>query len=239
MSTTMDGPPGPSDREAAAGTPPATIVKALLSCGVLYALLYVVANDLIAAEGADGYDRMSQAVSELSATGAPDRTFLNAMLPIWTALMIAFGIGVCLAARGSRALRVTGGLLVAFGVTGVLWLAFPMTSRADMVAGATSADDVGHIVLKATTVLLILAQIGSAALASGSRFRLYSLLSALTVFVFGALTGMESSNLPAGEPTPWMGLFERISIGAWLLWLVVLAITLLRSPAPSIPRARQ
>jgi len=48
------------------------------------------------------------------------------------------------------------------------------------------------------------------------------------VLVFGALTGMQAPKVPAGEPTPWMGLFERVSLWAWLLWMAVLAIILLR-----------
>jgi hypothetical protein len=37
---------------------------------------------------------------------------------------------------------------------------------------------------------------------------------------------VQASKLPAGEPTPWMGLFERISVGPWLLWMAILAIML-------------
>jgi hypothetical protein len=189
---------------------------------------------------------MSQAISELSATGAPTRAFLTAMVPIWAGLMLAFGIGVWGSAHGRRALRVTGGLLVAFGVTGVLWLAFPMTSREEMVDGTMPVNDIGHIVLSAVTILLIVSQIGFGAAAFGQRFRLYSLLTAATVLVFGALTGMQSPKVPTGEPTPWMGLFERISIWAWLLWLAVLAISLLRTrtdapkvtATPDTPRAK-
>ena len=46
---------------------------------------------------------------------------------------------------------------------------------------------------------------------------------AVTVVVFGALTAVQASALAAGGPTPWMGLFERVSIAPWLLWMVVLA----------------
>lgn len=48
-----------------------TLVQGLLLCGVAYAVTYVVANDAIAATFYSGYSRTSQAVSELSATGAP------------------------------------------------------------------------------------------------------------------------------------------------------------------------
>ena len=45
---------------------------------------------------------------------------------------------------------------------------------------------------------------------------------------FGALTGIVSANLDRGDPTPWMGMLERVSMGAWFLWLAVLATLLLR-----------
>lgn len=121
----------------------------------------------------------------------------------------------------------TGAVLVAHAVTTPLWLPFPMTSREEMIEGTMPANDLGHIVLSAVVVVLILMEIGFGAAAFGKRFRLYSLVTAATVLAFGALTGMEGPKVPAGEPTPWMGLFERISIWTWL-WVAVLAIILLR-----------
>lgn len=206
-----------------------SLPKVLLASGVAYSVVYAVANDVIAATLYDGYSRMSQAISELSATGAPTRPFLTVMLPAFSVLMIAFGIGVWKAATRSRALRVTGALLIAHGFTAPLWLLAPMSSREEMIEGTMPANDVGHIVLTAVTVLLILGQIGFGAAGLSIRFRLYSTATAVTVLVFGALTGMESPKVPAGDPTPWMGLYERISIGAWLLWIAVLAVILLRA----------
>ena len=208
----------------------ANLVRALLACGVAYSLLYAVENDLIAAPRYEGYSRMSQAISELSAKGAPTRRFLAAMLPVSGALMSAFGIGVSKAAGGSRALRVTGGLLVAGGPVSVAWLPFPMSSRADLQRGAGGGNEIGHLVLSGATGLFVLAQMGSAATALGKPFRLYSLASAATVLVFaGVLTGREAARLARGEPTPRMGLYERIGTGAWLLWMAVLAINLLQA----------
>lgn len=87
---------------------------------------------------------MDQAISELSGTQAPSRPFLTAMLPIFTLVVLGFGIGVWKAAQQSRALRVTGGILVAQGIMFPLWLLFPMTSREEMVEATTPANDVGH-----------------------------------------------------------------------------------------------
>lgn len=203
-------------------------VQMLLACGVIYAVIYVVANDVIAASLYPGYSRVTQAVSELSATGAPTRMFLLATLPICSALMIAFGIGVLRAARGRRALRVAGWAVIAHGVSNWLWLPFPMTSREQMIAGASMpANDVGHIAMTVLTVSLILTQLTASAIALGTRFRIFAVAMALTILGFGALTGRSAADVASGD-TPWMGLYERILMGAWLLWLVVFSIAMSR-----------
>jgi hypothetical protein len=131
-----------------------------------------------------------------------------------------------------------GALLVVFGLTGVFWVPLPMTARADMiVGGGMPANDIGHIVLTAVTVLLIVGMIVWAAVSFSIGFRVYSAASALVVLVFGALTGTLAPRLSLGEPTPWMGLYERISIGAWLLWMVLLAVVLL--PGAGAARGRR
>lgn len=66
-----------------------TMVQTLLACGILYTLLYPIVNDVIAAAMYDGYSRTSQAVSELSAVGAPPRGFLAAFSPVFVLLLIA------------------------------------------------------------------------------------------------------------------------------------------------------
>jgi len=209
-----------------------TLRRALLACGVLYSLLYVFSNDVVAATRYEGYSRMSQAISELSATSAPTKPFLTALLPIFTALLMAFGIGVWKSAQGSRALHVTGALLSAHAATAPIWVLFPMTTREEM--GATMpVNDLGHLLLSAVAIAFILAQMGFGGAALGKRFRSYSLVSAATVVVFGALTGIASREMPTGEPTPWLGLVERVSFGAWLLWISMLASVLLwRSRGP-------
>jgi hypothetical protein len=207
--------------------------KALLACGVAYSAFYVIINDIVAAPLNAGYSRMSQAISELSATAAPTQALLAWMIPVSMALMIAFGLGVYASAGERRALRATGGVLIAQGATFPLWLLAPMTSRERMEAGV-HLNDVGHIVLTVITILLILSELGCGAAALGRRFRQYSAVTAAIVVGFGALTGVVSKNLSAGLPTPWLGLYERISIGAWLLWLAALAIALSKNQKPAL-----
>jgi hypothetical protein len=71
--------------------------------------------------------------------------------------------------------------------------------------------------------------IGVGATAFGKRFRLYSIGTVVVLLTFGALTFIEAPRLQANLATPWIGLFERINISVFLLWVVVLAAVVLRS----------
>jgi hypothetical protein len=79
------------------------------------------------------------------------------------------------------------------------------------------------VVLASATVLLMFVAMGVAATAFGKRFRLYSIASVVVLVACGALTFWDAPRVQANLPTPWMGLWERINIGVFLLWVVVLA----------------
>jgi hypothetical protein len=50
---------------------------------------------------------------------------------------------------------------------------------------------------------------------------------------------VRGAGVDANLPTPSIGIWERINIGAWLLWVVVLALTLTRQmPEARTRRAR-
>jgi hypothetical protein len=89
--------------------------------------------------------------------------------------------------------------------------------------------DAMHAMLTGVGVFFILLAIGFGATAFGKQFRLYSIATILMLVVGGVLTGLDAPRLAANLPTPWMGVWERINIFGYMLWVVVLAITLLRS----------
>jgi hypothetical protein len=49
---------------------------------------------------------------------------------------------------------------------------------------------------------------------------------------FGAVAGVAGPRIQADLPTPGVGVWQRLNIAVWMLWLVVLAITLLRRQGP-------
>jgi hypothetical protein len=205
--------------------------KALLGCGIVSSLVYVVAN-VIGARRWRGYSSTSQTVSELSAIGAPSRPVVVPLLSTHGALVIPFGAGVWESAGRKRALRVTGALLVGLGASDLSAPLFPMHRREALARGEGSRTDTMHIVLTGVNSLLILLAIGCGSTAFEKRFRLYSVATILVLVVTGGLTATQASRLEANLPTPWAGLMERISIGGYLLWQVVLA-TVLMGPRAS------
>jgi hypothetical protein len=198
--------------------------QALLLCGILSSLLYVGMNIFVPMLDA-GYSSASQSVSELSAIGAPTRALWVPLGLVYTLLVAAFGWGVRASAGPNRPLRLVGGLLIAYGIIGVFWP--PMHLRG---TEATLTDTL-HIVWTFVTVILMMLTIGFGAAALGTGFRRYSIATLVILVAFGMLTGFDGPRIAANLPTPWIGVWERINIGTFLLWVAVLALTLWRLPA--------
>ena len=141
---------------------------------------------------------------------------------LYTALVTAFGWGVRQAAGESRALRTVGGLLIVYGLLGLIWPFAPMHLRPALAAGDGSLTDTIHITLGIVTVLLMLVAIGFGAAAFGRRFQLYSVTTLIVLLICGALTVLQAPAIGSNQPTPLIGVWERINIGVFLLWVIVL-----------------
>ena len=198
--------------------------KALLVCGIVSSLLY---GAMIGAIRFEDYSRISQVPSELTAIGAPTRPLWMLLGAVYTVLVAAFGWGVWKTAGRSR-VRLVGGLMLAYGSLGLLWPFASMHQRDVLAAGGGTLSDTMHVALGGVTVLLMFLAITVGATAFGKRFRLYSVVSIVVLVAFGALTFWDAPRLQANLPTPWIGLWERINISVFLLWVVVLATVLLR-----------
>lgn len=189
--------------------------KVLLAGGPLAALIYIGWHEIAALQW-DGYSRISNAISELHLSGTPTKELLDPWEGIaFNAAMAAFGVGIWLSAGRKRSLRAAGAILVVSGATFPLWLIFGENLTA-------------HIILSAVSVLTWLSLLALGAVAFPGRFRLYTI--ATTIVFLGAF-GLVFAYAPAveaGDPTPWMGLEERIAFSAFFLWQTVLTALLWR-----------
>jgi hypothetical protein len=206
--------------------------EVLLGWGALSSLLYVGA-DVLAAARYEGYSILSRTIGELSAIGAPTRTLAVALAVAYDVLVVGFGVAVWEAARGKRAVRVTGALLIAYGAIGFAAPFFPMHQRGD----PASLTDAVHVALTIVAMLLVLLQLAFGSAASGKGFRLYSLATFAVVLVLGALAGWEGSRIAAGAPTPWVGAIERVCVGGHLAWVAVLAVVLEQAETRAVEAA--
>ncbi len=205
---------------------PKLLQKFLLICGIFSSLWYVVINIVTPAQYA-GYSIASQTVSELSAIDTPTRTLWVVLCIFYTLLLIAFGWGVWVSAGDNKKLRVVAVVVVFDAVFGLFWP--PMHQREVIAAGGGTLTDTLHLVWAFVHLILMLLMIGFGAAAFGKQFRNYSIATVVVFIVFGILTTMESSGIEAGKPTPYIGIWERINMGAYMLWIVVFAIVLLQS----------
>lgn len=200
--------------------------KFLLACGVLAAVWFAAMNISVPMLWAD-YSSVSQTVSELSAIDAPTRSIWMALGSVYSLLIMGFGFGIWTSARGNRALRTAGGLLIVHSIIAASWP--PMHQRAVLAAGGATLTDTLHLVWAFTTVLLMTLEIWLGGAAFGARFRAYCAATLVLLLGGGLLTALDAPAVSANLLTPWVGVWERINIGVYLVWLAVLAIALWRS----------
>lgn len=200
--------------------------KYFLFCGVLASLLYIAMNIFIPPLY-EGYNWVTHIVSELSAIDAPTRPLWVPLGIVYTLLVAAFGWGVFKSSGQKRSLRMAGILLFLHGIIGLTWS--PMHQREVLAAGGGTFSDTWHIVMSIITVLLMFLTIGFGAVAFDKGFRFYSVATILVFIVFGVLTFAEAPNVDKNLPTPFIGLWERINIAAFMIWLFVFSVILLKA----------
>ncbi len=204
--------------------------RVLQGCGVVSSVLYV-GVDILGTLMYPGYRYTQQQFSELTASGSPVRPLMIALNVIpYTLLVLAFAVGVWTSFVAKRGSRITGAMLAGYAVTGmVTGVFFPMNTREALAAGEEGLCNAMHPVGTAVMSLFILLAMGFGSTLLGRRFRYYSWGTIVTLILFGVLVTLQISRLVANQPTPWMGIDERINIYATMLWIAVLAIALLRA----------
>ena len=191
--------------------------------GLIGVTAYVV-SWAVAGAITDGYDPMSQAISELFAIGAPTvpRLLLVASLAASGVALIAFGAAMDRGLPGEG--RAGPVMTVLSGVMTVAIVAFPCT--AGCPGFGTTSTDTMHVVVAGTGYLALLL----APLLVAWRVRDHDRSLAVWSVVLGgvALAGFVVRNL--GVADGLAGLQQRVFNTTADLWYVVAAIWLLRRP---------
>ncbi len=170
-----------------------------------------------------GYSHLSQAVSELIESGAPNGAMLDALFLLYNLLTAGFAVGLLSS-------RWTGGDKGGVAAAGTVRLAEAACGFAtvffhqDVPGTAATATGVVHIVLAGLSslstmaaILLMTVWFYRSGTFPGSGH--YSLVTLILVFVSGG-----AAALMTARGIPLNGLSERITIGGFLQWILVLSL---------------
>jgi len=202
-----------------------TMRKALLTCGIVSPLWYIAINIFVPLFY-DGYNSLILTVSELSAIAAPTRILWVLLVSIYPLFFAAFGWGILKSAGQNRSLKIVGSFIIAYSIFNFFWP--PMHQREVIAAGNGTLSDTMHIAWAMTTVVLMMVLMGFGAAAFGKRFRFFTIITFVVFIIFGMLIGKETPGIEGGFPTPHIGLWERINISAFMIWVIVFSSGLKR-----------
>jgi len=208
----------------------------LLFCGLLAFALYITA-DVVASLSYDGYSYRDQTISELSAIGAPTRGPWLVMGVAWEFLSLGLAIGVLRVAGRRRAVRIVGWVFLVSAAVGTLWWFAPMHQREVLAADGGDWRDTMHLAMGGVSSLEYFLMIGVGAFAFGRLFRWYSFATIAAMLVFGTLMNTMVGDVANDDPTPWLGIWERITVEGAMLWQAVFAAVLLWGQRSSGPGA--
>lgn len=176
----------------------------------------------------EGYNSAYHTVSELSAVGAPTRVLWVWIANFYSITATLFALGVMQSAKDNRKLLIAGIALLMYGVVSFCWPFAPMHQREVLASGGATFSDTMHLTLAMISVILMTIALAFGAAALGKQFRLYSIITLITLLIFGSLTAMDAPKVEANLPTPLAGVWERINIGVFLVWVVMLAVILMK-----------
>jgi pimeloyl-ACP methyl ester carboxylesterase len=204
--------------------------KALLACGILASLTYV-ATDISASLRYPGYNFIDQTVSELFAIGAPTSRFVVPLFTLSSTLLAAFAFAVRASAGHRRALRWLATMIFANAVnTVVLWNVFPVHMR----GVPPTFTDAMHVVLAVNPFVLLSILFGIVAFKGP--FRVCSAVTALVLVLTALFSFSYITAVAANQPTPGMGLSERVAQYGYQLWQALLAVVLMGERRPMMFR---
>jgi len=195
--------------------------RVLLTFGLIAPLLYL-GTDWLAGRLLEGYSFAAQSVSELSAAGSPTRSLVISLTPLAGALMIAFGVGVWLAAGQAILPRFVAGLVIGNAALGAVATIFFPTRFGER----PSFGSPGVVIMFVSVVCFVLAMVFGAAAFSGW-LRILSIGIPVSYVLLAILRFATAASATAEEAASMIGTQERTMAYSFLLWVMALAITLL------------
>lgn len=195
----------------------------LMLSGMLAVVFYVV-HVVIGGLKWKGYSHLQQPISDLTATGAPNRNLMLTLTTIYGLLALLFAVSfTSLKSREHNPLVFWGGVsFIVLHMVSVLYPIFPQ----DLPDTETSFRGRMHILITAlivpfTILTPFLVGFGFISEPQWYTFGLYSIITGILILVFGGTTAIFYAKKLA-----YFGLVERLNIGALQVWTFVFSLNL-------------
>jgi len=198
----------------------------LLSTGMLAVVIYLL-HILIGGYLWKTYSHLQQPISDLTATGAPNRNFLLGLTTIYGFLALIFATSfTVLESKKHHKIVFWGGIsFILMHIVSISYGFFPQ----DLSGAEPSFAGMMHL---AVTVLIVpftiltplLIGFGLKKEKAWKTLGNFSLICGILIIIFGGMSGFFFA-----KGLPYFGLIERINIGILQIWTFVMSYKLLTS----------
>jgi hypothetical protein len=195
--------------------------KKLLCYGGIFGPIVFLLNDVIGSIITKNYSPIINAVSELTQAGSENVILLSSLFIIAALSIMFFGIGISTHYnfQHSKLLFFGGIFIMILGIFSALsGSIFPM----DPFGGEASFAGNMHIILTGLNIIMVVLAVPMIGIGlyrekQWKSFRLYSMITVFIMVIFGASTSILLMN-----EIEMLGLFERITIYSYQLWIFIL-----------------
>lgn len=194
--------------------------RVLILAGVLGPIIYIL-NVMLGGIITPNYSHIENAVSELTQRGAPNIIILSSLFVVSAILILLFGIAIMMRFKHQNRRLYSGGVLIV--IYGIFAASLASVFPQDPLGGESTFPGTMHLIVAGLTAFVImggilLSGLGMDQRTGWDRFKLYSIVTVILVFIFGA-----STPILIMKEIKLLGLFERITQLAYLQWFVVFA----------------
>jgi hypothetical membrane protein len=197
----------------------------ILFSGILAVAVYLF-SVILGGSFYPDYSHASQAISELVGSHSPTRNVLNPLFLAYNTLLLIFALAIY-RRYDNRKSKIGAICLIIIALASILMWWFPMDSKGHQ---ATFQGTI-HIVLASVEALMTViatVMLGIGLKKSHPTFSLISIVTGFLLLVFGPAAGIS-----AAQNSPNMGIYERITIGIFMLWLIIIAATAISNKQPN------
>jgi len=194
--------------------------------GIIASLFYIIPT-IVGGLLRPGYNHITNSVSDLLASGAPNKIALMIPFTIYPILLSIFGFGLFAILRSKPLpFSSTNGLIgfiligASMGILGILTMTiFPQ----DPHGAPMTTPGLMHLILvgiQAISAMAAILLIGLWFRSNGfTGYFIYSIISLAVLLITGII-----SMIGATQGSQYLGLFERLNVGTIMQWLVVIGI---------------